>query len=119
MSESEISWKTVDAGATVVTADGRQVGKLREVVGDRESDIFDGLVVRAAALKGDRYIASERVLRIWPDRIEVDLGADEALNLPEYAEPAAATTWRPDAGGVGARLRNAFRDLFGRRGTGR
>lgn len=115
MSESEISWKTVEAGAAVVTVDGREIGKLREVAGDKESDIFDGLVVRAAALRGDRYIGSERVLRIWPDRIEVDLGAEEAQNLPEYTPPAAATTWRAGEGGVGTRVRDAFRDLFGRR----
>ena len=119
MSESEVSWKTVETGAAVVTVDGREVGRLREVVGDKETDIFDGLVVRAAALKGDRYIASERVLRIWPHRIEVDLGAEEARNLAEYTPPAAATTWRAGEGGVGTRLRDAFRDLFGRRGTGR
>ena len=117
MSEPEVSWKAVDAGATVVTAGGREVGKLREVVGDKEADIFDGLVVSVATLRRDRYIASERVQRIWPDRIEVDLTAEEAQNLPEYTAPAAATTWRVGEGGVGSRLRDAFRDLFGRRGS--
>ena len=60
----------------------------------------------------DRYVASERVKAIWPDRIETDLSAQEAESLPAYREPRV-TEWHADEGG--GRLRRAFSDLFGRK----
>ncbi len=95
--ETPVSWKGIDAGARLVTVDGQEIGRVEEVAGDRQADIFDGRVVSVAgphSRRGDkRYVAAERVGRIWPDRVEVDLGADEAARLPAYTEPKSVT-WR-------------------------
>ncbi len=112
--ESQVSWKAVDEDAVVVAGDGREIGRLREVVGDEEADIFDGLVVAVPKLEHDRFIAAERVRRIWPDRVEVDLGPEEVLNLPPYTEPAVVEWHAGERGSFGVRLRAAMRDLFGR-----
>jgi hypothetical protein len=110
-----VAWTVLDEGALVVAADGSEVGHVMEVAGDKEADIFDGLVLTHARRGTSHYIASERVKGIWRDRVETDLTADEVASLPDYTEPKV-TVWRPDAGGgLGARLKRAGKDLFGRR----
>ncbi len=116
----QVSWKGIEAGARLVATDGHEIGRVEEVAGDVQADIFDGLVVSLARRHSGhhdrRYLAAERVRRIWPDRVEVDLDADEAARLPAYTEPKSIT-WRASEGGrVTDRLRSAFKDLFGRRG---
>jgi hypothetical protein len=113
--EPRVAWTSIDAGATVVAADGSEVGRIKEVVGDEEADIFDGLVITHSRRGSSHYIPSERVRDIWPDRVETDLSPEEAENLPAYEEPKV-TTWHADEGGrLGQRLRRATKDLFGRR----
>ena len=68
----QVAWIAIDEGAVVVAADGSEVGKVKEVAGDQEHDIFDGLAVSHSRFGADRYVASERVKAIWPDRIETD-----------------------------------------------
>ena len=108
----QVAWIAIDEGAVVVAADGSEIGKVKEVAGDQEHDIFDGLVVSHSRFGADRYVASERVKAIWPDRIETDLSAQEAESLPAYREPRV-TEWHADEGG--GRPRRAFSDLFGRK----
>ena len=113
---SPVAWTALDEDAVVVAADGSEVGRVVEVAGDEEADIFDGLVVKHSRFDVNRYVAAERVTGIWPDRVETDLTAAEAQGLPAYAE-SRTTTWRAgEGGGLGARLRRAAKDLFGRRG---
>lgn len=87
---------------------------MKEVAGDREADVFDGLVVATGVTGAGRYVAAERVRAIRPDRVETDLSPEEAASLPEYSAPKSVT-WRATGGGFGDRVRAAFRDLFGRR----
>ena len=61
-----VSWLLVEPGWTVYDADGKKVGKVDEVLGDEQTDIFHGLVV-----DGDEVLA-ERVAEIREG--EVHLG---------------------------------------------
>jgi len=108
----QVAWIAIEEGAVVVAADGSEIGKVKEVAGDEERDIFDGLVVSHSRFGTHGYVASERVKGIWPDRVETDLSAQEAESLPAYREPRV-TEWHADEGG--GRLRRAFKDLFGRK----
>ena len=45
MSGDPVSWLMVERGWTVVNADGEKVGKVDEVLGDEQVDIFHGLLV--------------------------------------------------------------------------
>jgi hypothetical protein len=40
-----ISYLVLNAGADVISSDGKLVGKLEHVLADPESDVFDGLVI--------------------------------------------------------------------------
>ena len=105
--ESEVSWKVIEAGAPVTTTDGKKAGTVSRVVGDTDADVFTGLAIKVGILGSERFIPSERVVGIWPDRVEVDLGQAELEGLPEY-EDAPVMRLEPDKPGFFARL-------FGRR----
>jgi hypothetical protein len=113
--DEPVSWLAIAPGAVVVAADGSEVGTVKEVAGDEEHDIFDGLVLSAGMGRATRYLAAERVTRIAAQRVETSLTAEEAAGLPSYQEPVSVD-WRADERrGLGARLRDAMKDLFGRR----
>ena len=115
LGEDSVSWKGIDENAAVVAVDGRELGRVSEIAGDEQADIFDGLVVAPAGGGAPRLVSAERVTRIFPDRVETDLGPEEAASLPEYIEPKSVT-WSADQGsGFGSRVSAAFKDLFGRR----
>ncbi|HSK17079.1 MAG TPA: hypothetical protein VK915_13055 [Gaiellaceae bacterium] len=104
--EPQVAWTAIEEGAAVV-AGGEEHGRVAEIAGDYDADIFSGLVVRGTALEPRRFLPAERVRAIWPSRVEVDLSPEELRALPEYEEPAVE---RVDPyGGFLTRLRGLFR----------
>jgi hypothetical protein len=105
--EPEVAWKAIEEGAEVFSAEAESVGRVSRVVGDADADVFTGLAIKLSPLGSERFIPSERVTGIWPDRVDVDLPRDAVEELPDYEE-APAVRWQPESGGF-------FRRLFGRR----
>ena len=105
----QVSWKAIEGDAVVFSSEGEAVGKVKQVVGDADADVFTGLAVSAGVLEPSRLIPSERVGSIWPDRVDVDLTKAEIEALAPYEE-TPVVRWRPDQGVGGF-----FRRLFGRR----
>ena len=60
-----VSWLMIEPGWEVVDASGNSVGKVDEVLGDTEADIWDGLTVSGA------YVPAEDVARLVEGRITV------------------------------------------------
>jgi hypothetical protein len=107
-----VSWKAIERDARVLAADGSDVGKVAEVAGDTDADIFNGLVVSVGRLQADRYVPAERVTGIWPDRIHVDAAPSEIEALPPYEQPVAERWASPDD--LMTRLRRFF-GFYGKR----
>ena len=103
----QVAWKAIEEGAEVFSAEAESVGRVSRVVGDADADVFTGLAIRLGPLGSERFVPSERVSGIWPDRVEVDLPRDAVEQLAEY-EDAPAVRWQPASGGF-------FSRLFGRR----
>jgi hypothetical protein len=66
-----VSWLLVEPGWDVVDADGESVGKVDEVLGDEDRDIFDGLQVTSGVLGESRYIPAEEVGGITEGRVQL------------------------------------------------
>lgn len=66
-----VSWFLIEPGWEVVDANGESVGKVDEVVGDPDRDIFDGLNVSAGLLGETRYVPAEEVGEITEGRVQV------------------------------------------------
>lgn len=67
-----VSWMVVERGWRVVNADGEELGKVDEVLGDTGHDIFDGLNVRRGLLGGVEYYPAELVREIREGEIVLD-----------------------------------------------
>jgi sporulation protein YlmC with PRC-barrel domain len=82
-----VSWLVIEPGWEVVTSDGERVGEVKEVVGDTNADIFDGLSVATGLLKREKYVPSERVNEIVEGEVKLDLTGDDFGRLDDFAEP--------------------------------
>jgi hypothetical protein len=98
LSPDPVSWLVIEPGWEIVGADGADLGKVHEVIGDTGKDIFNGLAVSPGVLRSSRYVPAERVALIEEGRIQLDLGKDEFERLeahgpqPPSAEIRADTT---------------------------
>jgi hypothetical protein len=79
------SWFVIEQGWKVLDADGTEVGKVEETLGDKELDIFDGLTVSTGLLSRAAYVPSEHVGEIRDGQVQLSLSSDEvaALKSPE------------------------------------
>jgi len=83
--ETQVAWTAMPSHAPVVAADGTEIGKTEKVLGDRDEDIFHGVVVR----RGDGEaieIAAMRIKRVTARHVITDLGAGEVDGMPPYRE---------------------------------
>ena len=65
-----VSWFLIEPGWQVVDSAGAEIGKVSEVRGDEDKDIFDGLVVAVSVLD-KKYVPSELVGPITEGRVEL------------------------------------------------
>ena len=75
--EPQVSWKAIERNAAVVGNEGAEIARVVEIAGDRAADIFSGLVVKLGTLDTKRFLPAEHVAEIRPQRVRVDLTAEE------------------------------------------
>ena len=71
-----VSWLVIEPGWDVVDANGEPVGKVEEVVGDRENDIFSGLRVAKSLLGKAELVPAENVGEITEGRVQLAPNGD-------------------------------------------
>jgi hypothetical protein len=81
-----MSWYMIEPGWAVVDCDGDEAGKVADVLGDTEADIFNGLVVSIAIYSAPRYLPAEHVTNIVEGFVQADLTTPELDRLDEYEE---------------------------------
>jgi uncharacterized protein YrrD len=79
-----VSWLVIEPGWTVEAGDGKELGTVREVLGDEKADIFDGLAVSHGVLKRARYVPAENVGEITEGRVALTLSSRDFKRLAEY-----------------------------------
>jgi hypothetical protein len=79
----------VEQGWDVVDSADESVGRVDEVLGDKNADIFDGLSVATGVLGKPVYVPAERVGEIREGRVQLELTADEVSRLEPYEPPSA------------------------------
>lgn len=65
MARDPVSWLLIERGWTVYDAHGKKIGKVKEVLGDEQADIFHGLQV------GDREILADRIAQIHEGEVRL------------------------------------------------
>lgn len=91
-----VSWLLIEPGWRVEGADGEELGRVEEVTGDQETDIFDGLAVAGSLLGRPRYVPAEQVAAIVDGTVTLSLDRAAFDALSEYREPAEAERIEPD-----------------------
>jgi hypothetical protein len=85
-----VSWLMIEPGWKVKASDGKSVGKVIEVVGDSDDDIFNGLSISIGLFAKARYVAAERVTTIVDGEVQLDLPSDAVKRLDEFERPPAS-----------------------------
>jgi hypothetical protein len=66
-----VAWTMIEQGWRVYDADGSEKGRVAEVLGDHEADIFDGLNITKGLLSSTDYVPSEHVAAIREGEIHL------------------------------------------------
>ena len=99
-----VSWFLIEPGWHVKDADGREVGRVVEVVGDSNADIFDGLAVASSAFSKPRYVPAEQVGEIVEGLVTLKLDDHAVSGLGVYDEPPVSEAVESEKAPLGARL---------------
>jgi hypothetical protein len=84
----------IEPGWKVIAADGSEVGRVEEVVGDTGSDIFNGLAVSSGLLAKAKYVPAERVAEISEGEVRLDLSPKAINGLDEHEPEPPSTEFR-------------------------
>jgi uncharacterized protein YrrD len=88
------SWLIVEPGWKVVAADGSEVGRVEEIVGDTGKDIFNGLAVSTGVLSKPKYVPAERVSKIVDGEVRLDLPEDAFEHLDDHEPQPPSAEFR-------------------------
>ncbi len=79
--EQQVAWTAIAKGTTVVASDGCEIGKVSEIVADRQKDIFSGIAFREGLFDSQHFVPADLVDVITPEHVRVRLRPDEARDL--------------------------------------
>jgi hypothetical protein len=85
-----VSWLMIEPGWKVLDSEGKDAGRIEEIVGDTNADIFSGLSISIGLLKGNRYVPSEQVARITEGEVGLKLTRKQLGSLDKYEQPAVS-----------------------------
>src|SRR4051794_7739258 len=82
------SWEALEPGTPVLSADGQQIGTVKEVLAAAEQDIFEGVICDTPG--GERYVDEEIIGDIHDHAVDLKIDAAGCGQLPAPS-PAPAT----------------------------
>lgn len=91
-----ISFRLLERGTAVWSADGHEVGTVAAVLATEREDIFDGIVIHTPS--GRRFVDAPEVARIAERRVTLSIAHSEAADLPEPGGGAQEFKADPGAG---------------------
>ncbi|MBW3594652.1 MAG: DUF2171 domain-containing protein [Actinobacteria bacterium] len=78
MPEEAISWMTLASGTPIKASDGTELGRVHEVVADRQKDIFSGITFRDGVLGADRFVPAHLIGEITTDEVRLTVTGQDA-----------------------------------------
>ena len=80
--EREVAWLAMPEKAPVLGESGEEIGRMEEVLGDKEEDIFHGIVLKLARGGHKVEVRADRIPKITTRRVYTDLATNELEHLP-------------------------------------
>jgi hypothetical protein len=93
----------IEPGWRVEANDGTEVGRVKEVTGDSNADIFDGLSV------GSKYVPAEQVAAITEGVVRLSIDASAFGGEQKFEEPAAEIEISSEKASLTQRLLDRFK----------
>ncbi|MQA99483.1 MAG: DUF2171 domain-containing protein [Actinobacteria bacterium] len=84
MSGRQIAWTVLERGHDIVAADGNKLGTVKEVVGDRDKDIFSGVTYSPGLTQPDLFVPAGSISQITDRGVLLTLDGDAAAALDPY-----------------------------------
>jgi rRNA processing protein Gar1 len=82
--ETPVAWTVMPREAPVVAADGTEIGKAEQVLGDVEEDIFHGIVLKRSH-DGELFeLPAVHIKRITERHVITDLSTGDVPSLSRY-----------------------------------
>ena len=82
--EREVAWLAMPEKAPVMDQAGQEIGRAEELLGDKEDDIFHGIVLKLSRGGQRVEVRADRIPKITTHRVYTDLAEEELAELPEY-----------------------------------
>ena len=82
--EGPIAWLALEEGTPIVASDGEQVGKVLEVIADRQKDIFSGITFRPGVLDTPVFLPADKIDRLTEGSVELAISSAEIDGLETY-----------------------------------
>ena len=79
-----IAWLALEAGTAIHTSDGEQIGKVDEVIADRQKDIFSGVTYKPGVMTAARFIPADRIETRTATSVTLSMSKEEAEKLEPY-----------------------------------
>ena len=81
-----VAWKAVEKGWPVYDREGEEVGRIEEIAGDENADIFDGFATKANAVGALRYVPAEIVANIAVGEVRLTISGADIAPLDDMRE---------------------------------
>ena len=82
-----VSWLLIEPGWDVVDSREEEIGRVEQIAGDTEADIFSGLLISTGLISGTRYVPAEQVGSITEGRVQLRLTRAETKDLSAHEGP--------------------------------
>ncbi|MGH2734858.1 MAG: DUF2171 domain-containing protein [Actinomycetota bacterium] len=79
--ERPLAWTALEQGTPVVASGGREIGRITDVVGDLQKDIFSGVTFRHGLLDSHHFVPADAIASITAQSVvlKIDEAQAEAL----------------------------------------
>jgi hypothetical protein len=80
------SYLTLNEGCSVISSDGKEIGKVHHVLADEDEDVFDGIVIDTELGPGGLlFVDASQVAQCRERAVLLSVPAAEVENLPKPA----------------------------------
>lgn len=79
-SGARIAWGALEKGTPVYSSDGKELGKVAEVVADAGKDIFSGITLNPGLFRDERFVPADLVADMTAESVTLRIGAGAAAD---------------------------------------
>ena len=76
-----VAWTALEEGTPIVASGGEEIGRVTEVVGDLQKDIFSGVTFKHGLLDSHHFIPADAIASISADGVVLRIDAAQTETL--------------------------------------